>query len=95
MRWRDFGALVSFYLWHRLHGRQGAVITFNKIRIEPGTSIRAQAVAEGLIGADDPLLPRQPSEMLGMFYHQPRPGFIDWSYDLLLMLKRCHLANSP
>lgn len=88
MRWRDFGALVGFYLWHRLHGRHGAVVTFNKIRIEPGTSIQARAVTEGLISADDPLLPWQPAEMLRMFYSRRCRGFFDWSYDFLLNLKK-------
>ena len=47
MRWRDFGAMIAFYLWHRLHGRRAVAITFNKIRIEPGTDVQIQADGRG------------------------------------------------
>lgn len=91
MRWRDFISLIGFYLWHRLTKRRRAVITFNQIRIEPGTSIQAQAIAEGLITADASLLPAQPAEMIRMFYQRRRRGFFEWSYDALLALKKRRL----
>lgn len=87
MRWRDFGTLAGFYLWHRLHNRRHVGIILNQIRIEPGTAIQAQAAAEGLINADDPLLPTQPADLLRMFYRRRRRGFFEWSYDVLLTLK--------
>jgi anaerobic magnesium-protoporphyrin IX monomethyl ester cyclase len=88
MRWRDFLALMGFYLRHRLARHRRAVITFNQIRIEPGTPIQAQAIAEGLISAADSLLPSQPAEMMRMFYQRRPRGFFEWSYDTLLALKR-------
>lgn len=87
-RWRDFLALMGFYLRHRLTRRRRAVITFNQIRIEPGTPIQAQAIAEGLITAEDSLLPSQPAEMMRMFYQRRPRGFFEWSYDALLALKK-------
>jgi len=88
MRWRDFLALTGFYLRHRLTRHRRAVITFNQIRIEPGTQIQTQAIAEGLIAADDSLLPSQPGEMMRMFYQRRPRGLFEWSYAALLALKR-------
>ncbi len=86
MRWRDFGAMAAFYLWHRLHRRSAVAITFNKIRIEPGTTVQGQATAEGLISPGDPLLPQDPEGMGRVFYRLPGVSLIDWSYDRLLAL---------
>jgi len=95
MRWRDFGAMVAFYIWHRLHGRRAIAITFNKIRIEPGTGVQIQAEAEGLINPGDSLLP-QGTEGLGqVFYRLPGVNFFDWSYDRLLALKGRQVAEAP
>ena len=87
MRWRDFGAMVAFYLWHRLHGRRAVAVTFNKIRIEPGTGVQTLAAAEGLIDPADSLLPQSPEDMGRVFYRLPRANLIDWSYDRLLALR--------
>jgi anaerobic magnesium-protoporphyrin IX monomethyl ester cyclase len=95
MRWRDFGANAAFYLWHRLHGRRAVALTFNKIRIEPGTTVQLQAAAEGLIASDDPLLPLGPEDMGRVFYHLPGASLFDWSYDRLLTLKGRQVAAAP
>jgi radical SAM superfamily enzyme YgiQ (UPF0313 family) len=86
MRWRDFGAMAAFYLRHRLLGPRALAITFNKIRIEPGTAVQIQAAAEGLIAPGDPLLPQGPEDMRRVFYRLPGTNFIDWSYNRLLAL---------
>jgi anaerobic magnesium-protoporphyrin IX monomethyl ester cyclase len=88
MRWRDFGALVRLFLWHRLFNRQNVIIVLNQIRIEPGTPLHAQAVAEGMISADDPLLATQPADLLQMFYRRRPPGFFEWTYDALSYIKQ-------
>ena len=89
MGWRDFGALMWFYWRHRfLHHDRRVNINHNLIRIEPGTAIQSQAVAEGLISADDPLLPTQPDDLLRMFYRRRPSGFFEWSYDFLVYLKK-------
>jgi anaerobic magnesium-protoporphyrin IX monomethyl ester cyclase len=95
MRWRDFGANAAFYLWHRLHGRQAVAITFNKIRIEPGTDVQTQAAAEGLIAPGNPLLPLGPEDMGRVFYRLPGASFFDWSYDRLLALTGRRVAPAP
>jgi anaerobic magnesium-protoporphyrin IX monomethyl ester cyclase len=87
MRWRDFGAMVAFYLWHRLHGRRAVAITFNKIRIEPRTDIQIHAEAEGLINPGDSLLPLGPAEMRRVFYRHSQTRLFDWFYDRLLALQ--------
>lgn len=87
MSWRDFGAMVGFYLWHSFRSNGEVTISLNQIRIEPGTAIQEQAVAEGLIGADDPLLPTHTADLMRMFYHRRRRGFFEWSYDFFLNLK--------
>jgi anaerobic magnesium-protoporphyrin IX monomethyl ester cyclase len=94
MRWRDFGALAAFYLWHRLRRHPAVAITFNKIRIEPGTAVQSQAIAEGLLSAGDPLLPRTPDEMGRVFYRLPGSSFFDWSYNFLLDLMGRRVAAS-
>jgi anaerobic magnesium-protoporphyrin IX monomethyl ester cyclase len=89
MGWRDFGALLGFVLWHNLtHLRRDVQLNLNQIRIEPGTPIHAQAVAEGLISADDTLLPTQPADLMRMFYRRRPPGFFERTYDALLYLKK-------
>lgn len=95
MRWRDFGANTAFYLWHRLHGRRAVALTFNKIRIEPGTAVQIQAAAEGLIAPGDPLLPLGPEDMGRVFYRLPKASFFDWSYDRLLTLTGRQVAAAP
>jgi radical SAM superfamily enzyme YgiQ (UPF0313 family) len=95
MRWRDFGAMVAFYLWHRLQGRRAVAITFNKIRIEPGTAVQTQAAAQGLIDPGDSLLPRGPEDLGRVFYRLPGANFIDWSYDCLLAWKGRRVAGAP
>lgn len=95
MRRRDFGAIAAFYLWHRLHRRRAAAITFNKIRIEPGTEVQRQATAEGLIPPGDPLLPLGPEDMGRVFYRLPGKGFLDWCYDRLLALQGRRIAANP
>lgn len=95
MRWRDFGAMVAFYLWHRLHGRRAVAVTFNKIRIEPGTAVQTQAAAEGLIDPGDSLLPQGPEDLGRVFYRFPRANFIDWSYDRLLGWRGRRVAGAP
>jgi radical SAM superfamily enzyme YgiQ (UPF0313 family) len=95
MRLRDFGALAAFYLWHRLHRRRAAAITFNKIRIEPGTKVQRQAESEGLIAPGDSLLPQGPQDLGRVFYRLPGSGFLDWSYDRLLALKGRRGAAAP
>jgi anaerobic magnesium-protoporphyrin IX monomethyl ester cyclase len=94
MRWRDFGALAAFYLWHRLQRRPAVSITFNKIRIEPGTAVQTQAISEGLISPGDSLLPRGPEDMGRVFYRLPGASFFDWSYNLLLALMGRRAAAS-
>jgi anaerobic magnesium-protoporphyrin IX monomethyl ester cyclase len=93
MRWRDFGAMAAFYLWHRLHRRRAVAITFNKIRIEPGTEVQRQATAEGLIPPGDSLLPLGPEDMGRVFYRRPRANLIDWSYDRLLAFRGRQVAG--
>jgi anaerobic magnesium-protoporphyrin IX monomethyl ester cyclase len=86
MRWWDFCQMAAFYLWHRFQRQSNVAITFNKIRIEPGTRVQGQALAEGLISPDDSLLPRSSDDMRRIFYHLPGHNFIDWSFDRLLVL---------
>jgi anaerobic magnesium-protoporphyrin IX monomethyl ester cyclase len=93
MRWRDFGALAGFFLWHRLtHFGRNVVIYLNQIRIEPGTPIHAQAVAEGLISADDPLLPSKPAEVLQLFYRRRPPGFFELTYEVVSFIQKLRMA---
>jgi anaerobic magnesium-protoporphyrin IX monomethyl ester cyclase len=86
MHWRDFWPMVIFYLRHRLRRNSAVAITFNKIRIEPGTTIQKQAIAEDLISPNDSLLPQGSDEMRKVFYRLPGVNLIDWSYDRLLAL---------
>jgi anaerobic magnesium-protoporphyrin IX monomethyl ester cyclase len=95
MRTRDFVPLAAFYLWQRLHRRQAAAITFNKIRIEPGTVVQRQAAAQGLIDPGDSLLPREPQDLGRVFYRLPGSSLLDWSYDRLLALKGRRVAAAP
>jgi radical SAM superfamily enzyme YgiQ (UPF0313 family) len=95
MRWRDFGAMAAFYLGHRLRGRRAVAVTFNKIRIEPGTAVQTQAAAEGLIAPGDPLLPQGPGDLGRVFYRLPGASCIDWVYDRLLALKGRRVARVP
>jgi anaerobic magnesium-protoporphyrin IX monomethyl ester cyclase len=89
MRWGDFWALMGFFLWHRLtHIRREVWINLNQMRIEPGTLLQDQAVAEGMISADDPLLPTQPAELLQMFYRRRTPGVFEWTYDFISCIKK-------
>jgi anaerobic magnesium-protoporphyrin IX monomethyl ester cyclase len=95
MRWRDFGALVGFFLWYRLHNRRDVLIDLNQIRIEPGTPIHAQAVAEGLISADNPLLPTEIPEMMQMFYRRQPRGLFEWTYDIVSYIKKIRRGPAP
>ena len=84
-------AFLWFYWWHQLLRRNRRMrIYHNLIRIEPGTPLQAQAVAEGLINADDPLLPTKTDEMLQMFYRRRPPGFFEWSYEVLTYLEKLY-----
>jgi len=94
MRWRDFQSMVAFYLWHRLRGRRAVAVTFNKIRIEPGTGVQTQAAAEGLIAPGNPLLPQGAEDLGRVFYRLPGASFIDWVYDRLLALKGRRVAKA-
>jgi anaerobic magnesium-protoporphyrin IX monomethyl ester cyclase len=94
MRWRDFTSMAAFYLWHRLQRRSAVAMTFNKIRIEPGTTVQSQAIAEALIPPNDPLLPQTSADMGRIFYRLPGISVIDWSYDRLLSLMGRRAAPS-
>jgi anaerobic magnesium-protoporphyrin IX monomethyl ester cyclase len=94
MRWRDFASMAAFYLWHRLQRRTAVAMTFNKIRIEPGTTVQSQAIAEGLISPGDPLLPQATEDMGRVFYRFPGVSLIDWGYDSLLALMGRQAASS-
>jgi anaerobic magnesium-protoporphyrin IX monomethyl ester cyclase len=93
MRWWDFASMAAFYLWHRLQRRTAVAMTFNKIRIEPGTTVQSQAIAEGLISPGDPLLPHGPKDMGRTFYRLPGGSYFDWSYDRLLALMGRRVAS--
>jgi len=67
-RWSDFFKLLRFFVGSKLKLRSRCRVFASYIRIEPHTAVHKVAVREGVLSADDVLLPATQSGLRRLFY---------------------------